>query len=138
MKPRDRTLPVLVLTMEGTDLCRCGIKSGGAEETSRSMFERGGELCGRCIIGTGELDVRAGRGLWDEECKLANFGDMEVPQVSSCCIFAFSITIEVFRLVSSFVRQLDDPKWMYARHGIENRHEHYGTNSDMVGICPKR
>lgn len=50
--------------MEGTDLCRCDIKSGGGvEELSLSMFERGGELCGLCIIGTGESELRAGRGL---------------------------------------------------------------------------
>lgn len=71
--------------MDGADLCRCGIKSEEeAGEPSLSTFERGGELCGRCIVGIGESEVRAGRGVRDKECKLeANFADMEVPRECS-------------------------------------------------------
>ena len=78
--------------MEGADLCRCGIKSEWeAGEPSLSVFERGGELWGRCIVGIGESELRTIRGVKDEECKLeANFGDMEVPQ-SSCRVSAFSM-----------------------------------------------
>jgi hypothetical protein len=70
--------------MEGADLCRCGIKSEReAGEPSPSVFERGGELIGRCIVGIGESEVRAGRGVREKGCKLeANFGGTEVSQVS--------------------------------------------------------
>lgn len=72
--------------MEGADLCRCGIKSEReAREPSPSIFERGGELCGRCIVGIGESELRAGRGVREKGCKLeANFGDTEVSHGSLC------------------------------------------------------
>jgi hypothetical protein len=67
MNPRDRTLPDLVLTIDGADLWRWGIKSGmeGAKQ-SGSVVEIGGELCGLRIIGTGEVELRGGSGVRDD------------------------------------------------------------------------
>lgn len=39
MNPRDNTLPDLLLTVDSTDLCSCGLKSSGAGPSPLETFD---------------------------------------------------------------------------------------------------
>jgi hypothetical protein len=102
INPRERTLPDLVLTMEGEDLWRCDIRSGRESNvSSRPIFEYeyGGELCGLLITGTSEAEVRAGRGFGDNKCICeTGFGGMGDSSAPVRSILILSIGVGLIQL----------------------------------------
>jgi hypothetical protein len=102
MKPRDRTLPDLVLTMEGADRRRWGIKSWRETGASSiSVVESGGELCGLLIIGIGEADRRPGGGVEGNNacrCAVGSLGGLVIGNALALLgdISALSIRFVVF------------------------------------------
>ena len=102
MKPRERTLPDLVFTMEGADRWRWGIRSWrGTGASSRSVAETGGELCGLLIIGIGEADGRMGCGVEDNSacsCAAGSRGGLVIGNALASLgdISALSIGFAVF------------------------------------------
>jgi hypothetical protein len=80
--------------MEGEDLWRCVIISGGKSEvSSHRVFECGGELCGLRIIGIGEAEVRTGRGFGNKCICEAGLGCMGVSSVPVCSMATLSILV---------------------------------------------
>ena len=94
--------------MDGADRRRWGIKSWKEMGvSSRSVVWSGGELCGLCIIGMGDADVRMGSGVEDNGCGCAAslgellIGDTMAPPGG---ISSLSIVFAIFLICSLLIR----------------------------------